>query len=116
MEKYYNDKGELGVLISPGWGAGWSTWQNNFYDNKEGEEKYAIALDKRIIEFWINHNYDKEEMRYFLKSIGYDNVYMGGFDQLELIFVSKGQMFCIHEYDGNESLETPESMGMIIAE
>lgn len=49
MEKYYNDKSELGILISPGWGAGWSTWHKDF-DNKEGEQRYAIALDKRVIE------------------------------------------------------------------
>lgn len=112
IEKYYNNKEELGVLISPGWGAGWSTW------NEEGEEKYAIALDKRVIDFWMNHQYDKEnyEMQDFLKSIGYNNIYMGGYEQLELVFVPKGQMFCIHEYDGFETIETPESMGMIIAE
>ena len=26
VEKYYNENGELGVLISPGFGAGWSSW------------------------------------------------------------------------------------------
>ena len=104
MEKYYNEKGEVGVLISPGWGAGWSTW----YDN------YAIAFDKRIIEYWLHNNPSEEQMKYFLNSIGYTNVYMGGYNQLELVFVPKGQMFCIHEYDGNESIETPETMGMIV--
>lgn len=66
----------------------------------------------------MNHQYDKEnyEMQDFLKSIGYNNIYMGGYEQLELVFVPKGQMFCIHEYDGFETIETPESMGMIIAE
>lgn len=28
MEKYYNQNGELAVLISPGFGAGWSTWND----------------------------------------------------------------------------------------
>lgn len=107
MEKYYNEKEELGVLISPGWGAGWSTW----YD-----DNYTIALDKRIIEYWLHNNPSEEQMKDFLNSIGYMNVYMGGYKQLELVFVPKGQMFCIHEYDGNESIETPESMGMIIIE
>ena len=123
MEKYYNDKSELGILISPGWGAGWSTWYKDF-DNKEGEQRYAIALDKRVIEFWTNHKYDKEKtetinetykMQDFLESIGYDNVYMGGYAQLELVFIPKGQLFCILEHDGYESIETLESMGMIMA-
>ena len=125
MEKYYNDKGKLGILISPGWGAGWSTWQDNYENEEEGEQRYAIALDKRVIEFWMNHKYDKEKpetinetykMQDFLESIGYDHIYMGGYEQLELVFVPKGQMFCIHEYDGYETIETPESMGMIISE
>ena len=60
MEKYYNEKGEVGVLISPGWGASWSTW----YDN------YAIAFDKRIIEYWLHNNPSENEMKYFLNSIG----------------------------------------------
>lgn len=124
MEKYYNNKSELGILISPGWGAGWSTWYKDF-DNKEGEQRYAIALDKRVIEFWMNHKYDKEKtetinetykMQDFLESIGYDHVYMGGYAQLKLVFIPKGQLFCILEQDGYESIETPESMGMIIAE
>lgn len=28
VEKYYNENDELGVLYSPGFGAGWSTWDN----------------------------------------------------------------------------------------
>lgn len=45
MEKYYNENDELGVLISVGFGAGWSTW------NDEG-----LAYDKRIIEKWLEKN------------------------------------------------------------
>ena len=36
VEKYYNENGELGVLYSPGFGAGWSTWSNE-----------ELAYDKR---------------------------------------------------------------------
>lgn len=28
VERYYNKKNELGVLISVGFGAGWSTWND----------------------------------------------------------------------------------------
>lgn len=56
-----------------------------------------------------------EEMRSFLDEIGYSNVYMGGYSNLEIKWVPKGQMFCIHEYDGAESIETPETMCMMRA-
>ena len=43
VEKYYNeDKTCIAVLVSRGWGAGWSTW-----NNKE------MAYDKRIIEAFL---------------------------------------------------------------
>ena len=41
VEKYYNENGELGVLISPGFGAGWSSWNCD-----------EIAFDKRVVEYW----------------------------------------------------------------
>ena len=40
---------------------------------------------------------------------------MGGYDDLRLRFVPRGTMFCIHEYDGAESIETIETMGMMMA-
>ena len=39
VKKYYNENGELGILISPGFGAGWSSWSCD-----------EIAFDKRIVE------------------------------------------------------------------
>ena len=40
VEKYYNENGELGVLYSPGFGAGWSTWHNE-----------ELAYDKSTVNF-----------------------------------------------------------------
>ena len=97
VEKYYNKNGEVGILISRGFGAGWSTWDYN--------HGYDIAMDKRIIEKWLTSpSYD--EMEEFLNSIGYKNVYMGGYSDLDLEFVTPGIKFYIDEYDGAESLIT----------
>lgn len=93
------------------------------YEDVEARSHEALA--SLVVHFWMNHKYDKEKtetinetykMQDFLESIGYDHVYMGGYAQLELVFIPKGQLFCILEHDGYESIETPESMGMIIAE
>lgn len=103
VERYYNENGELGVLISVGFGAGWSTWNDT-----------NLAYDKRIIEKWLEHP-TTNEMRDYVKSLGYREPYMGGYSQLSLKFIPRGTMFCIHEYDGAESIETPETMEMMMA-
>lgn len=103
VERYYNENGELGVLVSYDFGAGWSTWN---YEE--------LAYDKRIIEKWLER-VDSDEMKDYIESLGYRRPYMGGYEDLELEFVPRGTMFCIHEYDGAESIETPETMGMMMA-
>lgn len=103
VEKYYNENDELGVLISPSFGAGWSTWNDE-----------ELAYDKRIIEKWLE-GVTYSEMCDYVESLGYSRPYMGGYADLELEFIPRGTMFCIHEYDGSESIETPETMCMMIA-
>lgn len=103
VERYYNENGELGVLISVGFGAGWSTWNDT-----------EIAYDKRIIEKWLE-NISSDEMCDYIENLGYARPYMGGYENLRLEFIPRGTMFCIHEYDGAESVETPETMCMMIA-
>lgn len=103
VEKYYRNNC-LAVLVSPGYGAGWSTWNDE-----------ELAYDARIIEYWLDHSPSSEDMEKFLVSIGYEHVYMGGYYSLRLQWVPKGQLFCIHEYDGSESIETPETMCMMYA-
>ena len=111
IEYYYNDKGEIGILVSYGYGAGWSTWS---------EYGIKLAVDKRIIEKFNEHIYDDEwcreigsfhnndiqkEFQNFLSSIGYYNVYLGGLKDCELVFVPKGSPVRITEKNGNENLE-----------
>lgn len=117
--EYYEVNGKVGVLVSPGWGAGWSTWGTP-----------ELAYDKRIVEFWLSHKDDEKfmreidafsdnnaakcEAREFFNSIGYEKMpYMGGFNQICLEFVPKGVPFRISEYDGNETLETFDDAGFM---
>ena len=51
MELYEKGDGTFAVLVSPGYGAGWSTW-----DRKE------LAYDKRIIEYYLAHCDDRDFM------------------------------------------------------
>ena len=103
VEKYYNENDELGVLVSVGFGAGWSTWNDE-----------ELAYDKRIIEKWLE-GMSANEMCEYIESLGYGRPYMGGYGQLDLEFIPRGTTFCIHEYDGYETIETPQTMHMMMA-
>lgn len=115
---YYNDDHTaIAVLVSYGYGAGWSTWS----PYKE------IAYDRRVVEAFLkwkaeapddleDHMEDEDEVSWYdilivyikkaLENMGInpDNLYMGGVEGLDLEWVPLGKLFQIHEYDGAESL------------
>lgn len=116
VELYWNENHtKYAVLVSGGFGAGWSTW--------EGKE---LAYDKRVVEFWLKHKDNKEwmhtvdqskynssipqseankEAEAFFNSIWDGNCpYLGGFCDIHLEWVEAGQKWIIKEYDGSESL------------
>lgn len=107
VERYYNNDGQLAVLISHGFGAGWSTW------NEYGIE---LAIDKRIVEAKLRDTYKcGDELDKFLESIGYHGIYTGGWDDILIHWVDKGTMFKIDEYDGAESIDLPNSKDWCVA-
>lgn len=112
MEYYYNKEGKIAVLVSPGYGAGWSTWSSEY--------GLSLATDKRIVEKFLEckkadgllkkiDRYDsaeEKELEEWLASIGYPKVYVGGFADIVIKWVSPGTAIRIYEYDGYETLET----------
>lgn len=97
------------VLISPGFGAGWSTWN-----------ELGMATDARLIDAF-EHGVSEEEMKQLCIDFGYTGglegtlPYMGGFEQLEIVDVPEGTLFRIDEYDGSESIVTFEEEGWLRA-
>lgn len=89
VEKFEKD-GKVAVLISVGWGAGWSTWNDR-----------RIAIDKRVIEKFLS-GCTEEEMKNFLDEIGYTDTYMGGYKDIIIEWIEKGKLFRVAEYDGSE--------------
>jgi len=81
------------VLISPGYGYGWSTCEGK-----------GLATDARLIEAF-ERGISKEEMHKLCVDLGYGDIYMGGFDELEIVEVPAGEFFHICEYDGAEYIE-----------
>ena len=111
----YDENGYLEVLVSYGYGAGWSTW--------DGSENIDLATDKRIVDFVKSDafkNNDIQATREFFKTLGisifdsdeddedddkYEHIYGGGFFDCRIVKVKPGSLFRIKEYDGAESIE-----------
>ncbi len=95
--RYYNNKGQVGVLVSPGFGAGWSTW-NSEVDVFDYEMIEAILSKQRKTKI--------EE----ITSKKYPSAYLGALNSLTVEFLDAGTKFHIHEYDGNETIETVDDI------
>lgn len=96
VERYYNEKNELGVLYSPGFGGGWST-----------ESYEELAYDKRIVEYWLEEHPLKDEMEMFLEDIGYGKdiyIAMYGYFNLEIEWIPRGTLFYIDSHNGTETI------------
>lgn len=95
--KRYDEEGSVAVLISPGFGAGWSTWSR-------GEETEALLFDSRLVDA-VLALMPADEFTKYCESLGYEH-YMGGAADLEVVWLEPGTRFRILEYDGSETLET----------
>lgn len=94
MDKYENEYGQIGVIISRGFGAGWSTW------NDDGE---FFSMDKTLVEMKLN-DASEEEVEAYCRKVRDDTPYMGGWSDACVEWIDKGTSFTIEEYDGSESL------------
>ena len=92
--KMFKEDGKTAVLVSPGFGAGFSTWN-----------KPEMAVDFDLVEAFLSG--DKTRFAYIVneKYNEDDNLYLGGMDNLVVQWVDEGKKFRIEEYDGRESLE-----------
>lgn len=96
MNKYVVD-GKVAVLYSPGWGAGWWTWNS---DNEE------CLFDVDIVKMLIDGKTWSEVEKVAKQK--WPNGYWGGADGLVIEWVDVGQRFTLEEYDGNESFRYVE--------
>lgn len=94
MEKLIKD-GAVAVLISPDFGAGWSTW------NEEHEE--GLLFDRDIVEAVLDGNKDEAKR---IAADKYPGAYLGGAAGLEVVWIEQGTTFTVEEYDGSESIRT----------
>lgn len=91
--------GNVAVLYSPGYGAGWSTWAHGNFGN------WAVFAPE-VVE-WVEQGKPggTERLEEIVKSIHGDTyVYCGGGMDLEIEWIPVGTKFKIDEYDGSESV------------
>lgn len=92
MEKFVRD-GMVAVLYSPGFDAGWSTWNPDYPD---------MVWDPGMVQLVLESRRD-EMMTYAM--LKWPDAYLGGLDQLAVTWVAEGGRFRITEFDGNEEVE-----------
>jgi hypothetical protein len=103
VEKLERD-GKVAVLISPGFGAGWSTWAD--------EHKEFALFDRRLVEAMEAGGSAAVEAK-VEEILGEDEAfYMGGARDLTIEWLPKGERFYVDEYDGFESIRRIEDLSI----
>lgn len=99
-ELYISGDGKsYAVLVSPGWGAGWSTWNDR-----------RLALDKRVVDLFLSgYRVTSPDSQAVgdqrIQGWGYSKPYWGGWNQIEVRWIPFGVKWRMTEYDGNEAIE-----------
>lgn len=102
IEKYINSEGKVAVLFSSGYGAGWSSWNE--------EHKEQLLFDPEIVKIVLGNSeaYDGSKLirDHCDKKYGIGSIYTGGVDTLEIYWATPGELFQIDEFDGYESVSS----------
>ncbi len=96
MNKVIRD-GKVAVLVSRGYGAGWSTWT---------DEIETYLFHPKLVQMVEEERHSEITTEWMEQELGLDVSYTGGTDGLEIEWVPVGTKFVIHEYDGHETLKT----------
>jgi hypothetical protein len=96
--------GKVAVLVSPGFGAGWSTWNPIVPE---------LLFDPTIVEM-VEDGTNSDTIVQYCEA-KYPDTYCGGAGDLTVEWLPVGTAFRIHEYDGAESVEIRDAINWSIA-
>ena len=102
MHKVIKD-GKVAVLVSHGYGAGWSSWAHDT-DCLFDPDIVQLVLDGASTETILQCAHEK-----------WPDDYWGGVGGLTVHWIPEGTQFRIDEYDGAESIEYNSDVRWIIA-
>ena len=96
MDKVIRD-GMVAVLYSPGFGAGWSTWNT---------EHPAMLYDPTVVA-WVESGKPKDALARLEATLDekYPRCYLGGMHDLQIEWLPVNTFFQVTEYDGFEKIE-----------
>jgi hypothetical protein len=107
-------EGNVAVLYSPGFGAGWYSWHGV-------EELLYDPVLVEMVEAYRTIEIPTPEQKFdFTQAVEshcskYKDCYFGGADDLEVMWLPVGTNFRIHEYDGSETVEVRDQMHWMVA-
>jgi len=97
------ENGKVAVVYSPGFGAGWYTWNTEYPE---------IVFDPSIVTYVKTERWDELKVYVELK---YPEIYAGGIEDLTVEWIPIGSQFKVTEYDGSESIEYRDSNNWLTA-
>jgi hypothetical protein len=103
MNKVVRD-GKVAVLISPGFGAGWYTWNRDHKD---------LLFHPRLVELVEQKRHDAITDELCEELVGSDYICTGGAHDLVIEWLPEGTAFRVEEYDGSETLTVFEDLHLI---
>lgn len=95
--RYVRD-GQVAVLVSTSFGAGWSTWNPEY----PGMLWDTQIIDIILADLDFDETYAKVQE---ICAIKYPESYTGGLDGLMVQWIPLGTQFRVKEYDGSEQIE-----------
>jgi hypothetical protein len=102
--------GQVAVLYSPGYGAGWSTWCQ-----EDDRMRLNMLFDPQIADLVDQNAPDWLEQAKAITQIKYPEAYTGGLADLEIRWLPVGTQFRVLEYDGFEQVEIESEIAWITA-
>ena len=98
--------GKVAVLYSPGYGAGWYSWNTESIDCLFHPEIVKLVEEDRKEEITVE---------FIQNLLGIEYFYAGGARDLKISWIDENTLFRIDEYDGYESIEIMDSDNYILA-
>lgn len=106
------ENGQVAVLYSPGYGAGWYTWNESRFEDED--EALKLIFDPILVDLVKQKEANRFEDLDMLNSIHQQiekraseilpDGYFGGVEDLTIQWMPIGTQFRIEEYDGSESI------------
>jgi len=111
------ENGQVAVLYSPGFGAGWYTWNEARFEDES--DALELVFDPTIVSLVRQREANKFGDLDLINSINQQiekraneilpDGYFGGVEDLTIMWIPAGSQFRIDEYDGSESIFLKEN-------